>query len=442
MATPLHSETTGLLVALLATCTSGRGENLNVLPKNSGKTMMRSYLRRLADADFARRKKVIASLTSVEKIEQHQQRMQTFFWRQLGGMPKRTPLNAKIVGRLRVDRCRIEKVIFESRPNHFVTATLYLPVGKGPFPAVLIPCGHTHAGKASNQRLGIFFAQSGIAAFTYDPIGQGERYQILDGKGKNRFKSTTEHTLVGISCILVGRSTASYRVWDGIRAIDYLVSRKDIDSSRIGCTGVSGGGTLTEYLMALDERIQCAAPACAPMTFARRLATIGPGDAEQNIYGQIAFGMDHSDYTHMRAPKPTLILAATRDFVDIQGAWDLFREAKQIYTRMGKSERVDIIEADAKHGFSLKLREGSVRWMRRWLLGKDDAVSEPEVKTLPFRQLLCTKTGQAQQIENAKSVMDLNLDVVKKYEATRKELWKPGNRNKALSMVLRLSGIR
>ncbi len=141
-------------------------------------------------------------------------------------------------------------------------------------------------GKAAenHQRVSILFARSGIAALSYDPIGQGERYQAFapDGQpltgggqvtrprsqqlenlpGKPTFGPVEEHTLMGIGSILVGRNTATYRIFDGMRCIDYLVSRPDIDADKIGCTGVSGGGTLTSYLMALDERIKCAASVC------------------------------------------------------------------------------------------------------------------------------------------------------------------------------------
>src|SRR5262249_46706266 len=151
------------------------------------------------------------------------------------------------------------------RPDHHVTATLYIPDGKGPFPGVINPIGHSNNGKAADyiQRGCISLALNGIAALAYDPIGQGERMQLLDNQGKPAIKSsTTEHTLSGVGALLVGRSTASYRIWDGIRALDYLESRPEIDAKRLGCTGCSGGGTLTSYLMALDERILAAAPSC------------------------------------------------------------------------------------------------------------------------------------------------------------------------------------
>ena len=223
----------------------------------------------------------------------------------------------------------------------------------------------------------------------YDPIGQGERKQILqDGAdrsetAKGRFRPTGEHNLAGVAPILLGQNLATYRIWDGIRSIDYLAGRDDVDASRIGCAGNSGGGLMTAYLMALDQRIAAAASSCFITTTRRKNDDPGPGDAEQNIHAQTAYGMDHADYILMRAPKPTLILAATKDFVPIAGAWETYRQAKRLYTRLGVPERVGLVEADEKHGFSLHLRTGACRWMRRWLLNQVDEVTEPD-----FRRLL------------------------------------------------------
>jgi cephalosporin-C deacetylase-like acetyl esterase len=265
---------------------------------------------------------------------------------------------------------------------------------------------------------------------------------LLDDDGKPRFRSTTEHTLVGVGSMLVGRNTAAYRIWDGMRSIDYLVGRPDIDPAKIGCTGCSGGGTLTSYLMALDERIVAAAPSCYLTSFERLIATIGPQDAEQNIAGQIAAGMDHADYVMMRAPQPTLICAATSDFFDITGTWDGFREAKRFYTRLGYPERVALLESDTKHGYGPIHREGTVRWMRRWLLRQDDAVTEPELDLFSDEQLQCTPKGQVMLLENARSVVDLNLDEADRWAAERKRFWETTSREDALAQVRRIAGVR
>ncbi len=425
---------------------SARAENLSVLPpktnKGSTKAMLNRYLLRHAHKALRERTDVYEGLKTLDQIKAYQKRLREFFIDRLGGLPKKTRLNARIVGRLKGDECLIENILFESQPEHYVSANLYLPLSKPPYPAVLVPCGHTANGKTGYQKICILLAKNGLAAFCYDPIGQGERYQLLTASGKPRHRSTTEHTLLGVGSILVGRNTATYRIWDGIRAVDYLTTRKDIDASKLGCTGISGGGTLTEYLMALDDRIVAAAPGCAPMTFAARIDTIGPGDAEQNIFGQIANGMDHGDYTLMRAPKPTLLLTATRDFVSIDGAWDLFREAKRLYSRMGYHERVSLLEADEKHGYTRPLRIGATRWMRRWLLSVDDAITEPELSTRTHQQLSCTPKGQVQLIDGARSVMDLNVEVAKKYEPIRKQIWSKQGRSEAIDNVRRLARIR
>ena len=229
---------------------------------------------------------------------------------------------------------------------------------------------------------------------------------------------------------------------DGIRGIDYLASREEIDPARIGCTGNSGGGTMTSLLMALDDRIVCAAPSCYLTSFRRLMDTIGPQDAEQNIHAQIAFGMGHADYIHMRAPKPTLMCTATHDFFDIAGSWDTFREAKRLYTRLGFAQRMDLIETDAKHGFSTQLRVGAVRWMRRWLLHKDDAITEPNSAILTDEEAQCTPRGQVMLLDGVRSTYDLNNDLEAKYVEQRKAFWKKTDPTKALAEVRRLAGIR
>ena len=136
---------------------------------------------------------------------------------------------------------------------------------------------------------------------------------------------------------------------------------------------------MTAYLMALDDRIAVAAPSCYITSLERLFATIGPQDAEQNITGQVAAGLDHADYVTMRAPRPTLLCVGTRDFFDIQGSWDTFREVKLLYGRLGFGERVDLFESDEPHGFTGPRRVAAARWMRRWLLHQDDAITEPEI---------------------------------------------------------------
>jgi dienelactone hydrolase len=393
-------------------------DDLNVLPeiKKDGKAapankLLHTQLLAQCDTHFAFRKAEIEKLKTPDDVAKRQRELRAKFITAIGGIPAKTPLNAKTVGTLKRDGYTIEKVIYESQPEHHVTANLYLPAGKGPFPGVIMPIGHSANGKAAEymQRGALILAKNGIVALVYDPIGQGERSQLLDKLGNPAIKGTTsEHTMCGIGSLLVGRSTASYRIWDGIRSLDYLESRPEIDAKRLGCTGCSGGGTLTSYLMALDDRIVAAAPSCYITSLERLFNTIGPQDAEQNITGQVAFGLDHADYITLHAPKPTLILASTRDFFDIQGTWTSYREAKRIYTLLGTPERLDIIEADATHGFPKSHREAMTRFMCRWLKGEDKAIPEENWPIEKDADLRCTRTGQVLDDLRGKSVFDLN----------------------------------
>jgi dienelactone hydrolase len=422
-----------LLALILAAgaATAFAADDLTVLKAGSKDTTPRKLLHAhlLAECQkhFDARKAEVEKLKTPAEIAARQQALRAKFVEALGGFPEKTPLNAKVVDTLKRDGYRIEKVIYESRPNHHVTANLYVPEGEGPFPGVLMPLGHSQNGKAADymQRGAILLAKNGFVALVYDPIGQGERSQLLDKIGNPAIKgSTSEHTMVGVGAILVGRSTASYRVWDGIRSLDYLASRPEVDAKKLGCTGCSGGGTLTSYLMALDDRIAAAAPSCYITSLERLFATIGPQDAEQNITGQVAIGLDHADYIFLRAPKPTIILASTKDFFDIQGTWDSFREAKRVYTKLGFPERVELIEADASHGYPKIHREAMARFFSRWLKGEDRAIVEGDFVIEKDADLQCTRSGQVLEDFKGRSVFDLNAalaDELAKKRAARKD---------------------
>jgi cephalosporin-C deacetylase-like acetyl esterase len=275
----------------------------------------------------------------------------------------------------------------------------------------------------------------------FDPIDQGEREQLII-PNTPPIHSTTAHTNVGMSCILLGRNTARFEIWDGMRAIDFLQSRPEVDPKLIGCTGCSGGGTQTSYLMALDDRIGCAAPSCYITSISKLMHTEGPQDAEQNIFGQLAFGMGHADYIMMRATSPVLLLTATNDFFNIEGAWDSFRYAKRLYTRLGVPERVSLLEVDDKHGYSVTHHEGAGRWMSRWLLGKDQMLTQGEITLLNEQEYRCAPDGKVMNMPGARSVYDLNDDYAKELAQQRETLWKTGDHASLLEKVRQIAGVR
>jgi len=422
------------------------GEEGAVLPAHfedaTPGTMMEVYLKKQAFAALEQRELDFEKIKSPAQLIEWQQGRRESLLSALGGFPERTPLNARVTGQMAFADYRLEKIIFESQPGFHVTATLYLPLTPGPHPAAVHPTGHSDAAKGAElyQRASILLAKNGIACLCYDPVGQGERRQYVGEDGKPIFGTTGEHSLMDVSCTPLGTNVARYMIWDGMRAVDYLQSRADIDPKRIGATGISGGGTMSSYLGALDERIAVSAPGCYLTGFRRLLETRGPQDAEQNLFGQIARGLDHGDYVMLRAPRPTLVMAATQDFFDITGAWHLFRQSKRFYTRLGFSERVEILETDTIHGFPPDMRAGAARWLNRWLLGNDQPLVEQDFPVLSEEKLHSTPEGRVLRLAGAKSLVTLNQEWDARLAFQRRNLWQ--DRVAALAEVRRITGIR
>ncbi len=441
----------GVILIRGSLCPAAAPDEYRVLPEtiegNAPKDMMKQYL--LSEVEIARQEwiKTYEALKTPEQIQKYQKQRRAQFIEALGGFPQRTPLRPQVTGVIPRKGYRVEKVVFESQPKLFVTALMFIPEStqyKMPYPGVLVPCGHSSTGKGSEayQTMGASLAMHGMAALVFDPIDQGERAQLLDKNQNPPIWGTTAHTMIGVASILLGRNTARFEIWDGMRAMDYLQSHPAVDPERIGCTGNSGGGTQTSYLMALDDRIGPAAPSCYITSFWRLLPTIGPQDAEQNIFGQLSFGLDHADYLILRAPKPTFLCAATKDFFDIDGVWNSFRYAKRIYTRLDFPERVSLLENDAPHNYNRQQREGVLRWMSRWLLNQDQPLTEPEIEILSPQEFQCTPHGRTMLLDGARSVYDLNLDYEKELARQRKQLWNTESKDKLRDLVRNVTGIR
>ncbi len=377
------------------------------------RSMTFQHMRRLADVLLDERARQIKELSNKNQIAVRQTNIRARMTQALGGFPERTPLNARTVAVMEQPDYRIEKVIFESQPRFYVTANLYLPRnGKRPFPGILFPLGHEEGAKAHSawQQVLVSLARRGYVALAWDTLGQGERVQLYDeDSGESKLvHSTTEHTVLGIQCLLIGDTLARYTIWDGLRALDYLLSRPEVDSARIGCTGNSGGGTHTSYLSALDDRIKVAAPSCYLTSWRRLLETIGPQDAEQCVPFWLQNGLDHPDFIYAFGPKPFLMLSAMRDFFSITGARETFAEAKRVYNVMGIEDQLQMVETDDGHGYSKPRRLAAYRWFGRWLKGAEDLEPEKEVEVASESDLWCTQTGQVATSLGGETVFSLN----------------------------------
>ncbi len=375
--------------------------------------MLPRYLKAIGFEQLAARKRQVDRITTMEDVSRRREYLRDVMLRDFGGLPERTPLNARTVGVLDRPSYTIEKIVFESLPRFYVTANLYVPKGgKPPYPAILYPLGHERGGKTNptwQQMLGSLAAK-GFVALTWDPIGQGERVQIYDEdiRESKVGNSTTEHTVVGAQCLLLGDHVARYTIWDGIRALDYLLSRSEVDPKRVGLTGNSGGGTHTAYIAALDDRIQVAAPSCYITSWNLMLKTIGPQDAEQVFPLWLEEGIDYPDYLYAFAPKPYLMLTAIRDFFPIAGARETFAEARRVFTAIGSADKVDMFEADDGHGYTKPRRLQAYKWFQHWLGNVEDSGPEPVIQMSTAEELRCTTTGQVATSLGGETVFSIN----------------------------------
>ena len=369
---------------------------------------VREYLRLLDE----RRSDQLARLESPEEIAALRDKVRSELGRMWGPFPARTPLNARQVGTIDAGDHRIERIVFESRPDFHVTANLYLPPRQGAkTPAIIFPCGHGSAGKASEtyQLFSALTARNGIAVLTWDPLGQGERHQYVDsGTGRTRFRAGSgEHRILGDRCYLVGDNLMQYRAWDCIRALDYLESRQEIDPARIGIAGQSGGGMVTLQFACFDDRLKAAFVSCAVASFRAKSEALLIADPEQVLYGTLRAGIDHPELLAAFAPRPLMIGAAKRDYVPIEGARRTHAELASVYEKLAASERLHLVETDATHGMNRDLREAAASFFLSTLAGEERAVSEGDSQPRQPGELACTASGQVAVSLQSKNVADL-----------------------------------
>src|SRR3954451_2890248 len=351
------------------------------------------YLVRLASEARERRQRVIQAIATPQEVVSRQKTIVAELWKMLGDPPAKAALNPRITGTLDRPGYRIEKLTFESRRRLFVAANLYVPSAPGRHPAILAPLGHSTNGKAwpSYQKLFSNLARKGYVVLAYDPFGQGERIEYPGSRpGESQIEGggTGEHEYAGRRLVLLGANFGLFRAWDGIRGIDYLVTRPEVDPERIGCCGQSGGGTLTQFLAALDSRIRAAVVSMGNTEDLAEANVEPPGsadDAEQNIVPALARGIDRADLLYAFAPKPLLMTITLHDAGHtyspeyVSGSVDLLDEHKRVYGIMTASDRVSLQATTVRHGYVYEMRRATYAWFNRWFQMKnvdDDETSQ------------------------------------------------------------------
>ena len=352
-----------------------------------------------------------------EDVERRNRFVRDKFRELTGPYPERNSLEPAVVRGFRRNGYRVENVIFQSRPDFWVTGNLYIPTtGPGPFPGIIAPCGHS----AGARLLPVYqfpclsLVKEGFVVLTYDPVGQGERRQYWNpNTGKTEDGLTTgtwEHSMPGQLLLLLGESLTHYRIWDGMRAIDYLLSRPEVDKDRIGCAGLSGGGTLTMFISALDLRVKCAVVNEGGTTHRwpvviRPGERIGPADVEQNIFSAAVYGIDLCDLHAAIAPRP--LLATIEDY---SPGFNLTAEhIRNRYRLLGVPEKFATEEATDPHAWTVKLRLANTRWFCRWFSGRPGPAEEPDFEPEPPENLYCTANGSIRYSHRGQTIFSLIL---------------------------------
>jgi pimeloyl-ACP methyl ester carboxylesterase len=331
----------------------------------------------------------------------------------IGGLPvAKTPLHPQITGRIQMDGFHIEKLVFQSLPGVYVTALVYVPDDGKQHPGILVPCGHSPAGKAYYQALAQRLVESGYVVISWDPVGQGERSQFWDAKQhKSRYNLVcAEHAVMGNLAYLAGTNLARWEIWDGIRAVDYLLTRSEVDPDRINITGTSGGGTQTALIAALDPRIKVVVPSCyitsLPMRMYNRIFKDPDSDPEQDLYGMISEGLGHPGLLLLMYPRPVFVAAAVLDFFPIEGTHETFREAASLYRRFGHADRIGIAESYNEHQYSVQNQLAAINFLD-YFNGLPQSKGPFAIKELDVPSLQCTQSGQVMtDYDDAKSLMD------------------------------------
>ena len=361
-------------------------------------------LRRVRQADQARQgrlAKIKTRADAEEYIEEVQKKIQTLFNLE-SEKPTCLP---EVIGTIDLGDILIDRVVFYSQGNFPITGLFYYPKEiKNKLPAVVEFMGHSPNGKfyKDSQIIPQSLVKIGYVVLAFDFIGQGERRQFLDlpdnqysQQAWNNYGCCSEHNLIGKAMYLSGDWSGSMFVRDSRAAVDYLISRAEVDAKRIGVTGCSGGGNLSVYAPALDPRIQFTAPSCWVSTYLANVENELVGDIEQCPPGVLAKGLDIADFLIAIAPKPVMIMDHTGDFFDLRAVKRAYREIHKIYQLLGKGGNVQLVIDDRRHEYSPLHRQSMYKFFSqhaRVELAKDFVET---AKPLPEKSLWVAPQGQA-----------------------------------------------
>jgi cephalosporin-C deacetylase-like acetyl esterase len=374
-----------LLFVLLAVV-AGRAQDPETKP---GDEMIEKYLAQESDKLGQR---VLDGATTRQEWEVRRPRLRQEYLDMLGlwPLPEKTPLNAKVTGTVERGDVTIEKLHFQSKPGLYVTGNLYRPKKtEGKLPAVLYVCGHSGRGRDGNktafQDHGMWFATNGYVCLIIDTLQLGEVPGIHHGTYGIRGTNPVE---VRWWWQAVGYTPAGVECWNGIRALDYLVSRPDVDAERLAVTGISGGGAATFWIAAADERVRCAVPVS------------GMSDLESYVKNKVinghcdcmflvnTYGWEWTTIAALVAPRPLLFANSDKDPIfPMDGNRRIIARLRQLYRLYDKSDLVDEYVSAGGHDYRPDLRVAVFAWINKHIKNDTNSVKDADFTPLPGKQL-------------------------------------------------------
>lgn len=393
------------------------------------KSQLARFIQWRSEEAFTRGEATRDALQTIPELAAYQQTLRKRFIELLGGLPESAPdLKPHVAGRVKGDGYRLENVIFTSRPGIPVTANLYLPEGQaGPTGAVLFLCGHAIASKQHPDYMDVcrHLVGAGLVVLAMDPTGQGERVSVNEPMDRDPTLEhpTWEHSYIGCRSLPLGHALMRYFVHDAMRAIDYLVTRPEVDPQRIGVTGSSGGGTQTCTLMLVEPRLAAAAPVNSLMNRRSYLYAGGAQDAEQIWPGYTAAGYDHEDFLIAMAPRPVLVGATDSDFFPIEGTRASVTRTQRFWAMHGREGDLKLHVDHAPHCYTPALAVRVAAFLALKLNGTVLAPDYRPPRQLPAAALQVTPTGQVMtSVKNPRGIMDENVAQLEVLTALRAAL--------------------
>ena len=402
----------------------------------AGDNVHRDIIRRMEPA-LAKCEHWRADIHTAEALQEYQQYVKDAFLESIGGLPDLdTPLNPKVVSVQEVHGFILEKIILEPRTNNYMTCNLYRPLRQdGPVPGVVFPIGHTDEGKAFGeyQQVAQMLVYAGFAVLLYDPLGEGERFEHYEPSiGLQPIQGCSgEHDMMDWKCKTMGISLARYFVQEGIRAIEYLAGRPEVDGSRIAVTGHSGGGTQTSMLMAAAADKLAAAAPCSYTSDFKAMVEYGKDPDNEMIWpGIMAAGVDYADIVAVMAPKPVLLLTNRYDFFPREGTDRTLEKVRKLWGQISADNVPEIARTYTGHSYTAELGEAVCRFFAKYLMGKEIDFSGFTYRPFSPEELWCTASGQILLEYPKMRTLQQELTDMAEALAAKRALAEPGLRKK------------